>query len=93
MVQQKECERGKLEFIVEETPLGTRVTLKLSDYCPLLLGGSKPSVWRKWLYRFTQAYIHKITTVRFLAGVYQSITGKPVKKGVVTTVVRQGIRT
>ncbi|GFO57585.1 hypothetical protein GMSM_45920 [Geomonas sp. Red276] len=64
--------------------------MKLSDYCPLLLGSNKPSLWRKWLYRFTQAYIHKIVTVRFLAMVYRSTTGKGVRKGVVNIVVRQG---
>lgn len=90
LVQPKQCERGQLEFIVENAAAGTSVTLKLSDYCPLLLGGDKPSLWRKWLYRFTQAYIHKIVTVRFLAMVYRSVTGKPVRKGVVNMVVRKG---
>jgi hypothetical protein len=93
LVQQDQCERGKLEFIVEQTSAGSRLTLKLSDYCPLLLGSTQPSLWRKWLYRFTQAYIHKIVTVRFLSMVYRRITGKGVRKGVVNMVVRQGIAT
>ncbi len=78
LVDKQECARGQLEFIVEETAAGSRLTLKLADYCPLLLGSRQPSLWRKWLYRFTQAYIHKIITVNFLAMVYPSITGKPV---------------
>lgn len=93
LVQQKQCDRGQLEFIIEKTAAGTSVTLKLSDYCPLLLGGDQPSLLRKWLYRFTQAYIHKIVTVRFLAMVYRSVTGKPVRKGLVNIVVRKGIAT
>ena len=93
LVQQKQCDRGQLEFIVEGTSAGSRLTLKLSDYCPLLLGGNKPSLWRKWLYRFTQAYIHKVVIVRFLAMIYRNITGRPVKKGVVNIVVRQGTAT
>jgi len=93
LVQQKQCDRGQLEFIVEKTSAGSRVTLKVSDYCPLLLGSNNPSLWRKWLYRFTQACLHKIVTVRFLAMVYWRVTGKPVKKGVVKIVVRQGTAT
>lgn len=93
LVQQKQCDRGQLEFMIDKTSGGSRLTLKLSDYCPLLLGGNKPSLWRKWLYRFTQAFIHKIVIVRFLAMVYRSVTGKPVRKGVVNIVVRRGIAT
>jgi len=90
LVDKQECDRGQLEFIVEKTAAGSRLTLKLSEYCPLLLGGGQPSLWRKWLYRFTQAYIHKIVTVNFLAMVYHSITGKTVGRGVVNIVVRNG---
>ncbi len=93
LVDKQECDRGQLEFIVEEIAAGSRLTLKLADYCPLLLGSKHPSLWRKWLYRFTQAYIHKVVTVNFLAMVYRSITGKPVRRGVVTIVVRKGITT
>ncbi len=90
LVDKQECDRGQLEFIVEETAAGSRLTLKLADYCPLLLGSRQPSVWRKWLYRFTQAYIHKMVTVNFLAMVYRSITGKPIRRGVINIVVRKG---
>lgn len=90
LVQQQECDRGQLEFIVEETAAGSRLILKLADYCPLLLGSRQPSLWRKWLYRFTQAYIHKVVTVNFLAMVYRSVTGKSVSRGVVNIVVRKG---
>ncbi len=90
LVDKQECDRGQLEFIVEETAAGSRLTLKLADYCPLLLGSRQPSLWRKWLYRFTQAYIHKIVTVNFLAMVYHNITGKSVRRGVVNIIVRKG---
>ena len=90
LVDKQECDRGQLEFIVEETAAGSRLTLKLADYCPLLLGSSPPSLWRKRLYRFTQAYMHRIVTVNFLAAVYRSITGKSVRRGVVNIVVRKG---
>ena len=93
LVDRQECDRGQLEFIVEETTAGSRLTLKLADYCPLLLGSREPSRWRKWLYRFTQAYIHKVVTINFLARVYRSITGKPVRRGVVTIAVRKGVAT
>lgn len=90
LVDKQECDRGQLDLMVDETAAGTRLTLKLADYCPLLLGSRQPSLWRKWLYRFTQAYIHKIVTVNFLATVYRSLTGKSVRRGVVNIVVRKG---
>jgi len=90
LVQPKECDRGQLDFMIETVADGTRATLKLSDFCPLLLGSSQPSIWRRWLYRLTQAYLHKIVTVRFLAMVYQKITGKRLTKDLVRIAVRQG---
>jgi len=90
LVQPKECDRGQLDFMVEAVESGTRATLKLSDYCPLLLGSSQPSIWRKWLYRLTQAYLHKIVTVRFLALVYKKITGKRLTKDLIKIAVRDG---
>ena len=93
LVQPKECDRGQLDFMVEAVADGTRATLKLSDYCPLILGSSQPSIWRRWLYRLTQAYLHKIVTVRFLAMVYQKITGERLTKDLVRIAVRQGKNT
>jgi hypothetical protein len=90
LVQPEECDRGQIDFMVESAADGIRATLKLSDYCPLILGSSQPSLWRKWLYRLTQAYLHKIVTIRFLAMVYREITGKKLAKDVVRIAVRQG---
>lgn len=93
LVQPKECNRGQFDFMIEAVDSGSRVTVKLSDFCPLILGSSRPSLWRKWLYRLTQAYIHKIVTIRFLAMVYRKITGEKVQMGVVRLFVRKGINT
>jgi len=90
LVQPEECDRGQLDFMVEAVADGTRATLKLSDYCPLILGSSQPSIWRRWLYRLTQAYLHKMVTVRFLAIVYKKITGTQLTKDLVRIAVRQG---
>ena len=90
LVQPEECDRGQLDFIIEAVASGTRATLKLSDYCPLILGSSQPSIARRWLYRLTQAYLHKIVTVRFLAMVYRKITGKRLTKNAIRIAVRQG---
>lgn len=90
LVQPQECDRGQLDFLIENVVDGTRLTLQLSDYCPLLLGGSRPSAWRKWLYRLTQACIHKIVTVRFLAMVYRQLTGQKTKTRVVQVAHRTG---
>jgi len=93
LVQPKECDRGQLDFIVEEVAAGVRITLQLSDYCPLLLGSNRPSLWRKWLYRLTQAYIHKIVTIRFLAMIYRQLTGSRPKSRVVKVALRKGEET
>jgi hypothetical protein len=90
LVQPKECDRGQLEFIVEKRSAGSRLTLQLADYCPLLLGSSNPSLLRKWLYRLTQAYIHKVITVRFLRLVYRQLTGRKPPEKTVMIVVRKG---
>lgn len=90
LVQPLECDKGQLDFIVEPVDSGSRVTLKLADFCPLILGSRQPSLWRKWLYRLTQAYLHKVVTIRFLAGVYRKITGEKVARGAVRIEVRKG---
>jgi hypothetical protein len=77
LVQPEECDRGMLDFMVERDPSGHTLSLRLSDYCPLLLGSPAPSFWRKWLYRMTQAYIHRVVTIRFLASMVRDIDGLP----------------
>lgn len=93
LVQPQECDRGQLDFIIETVSAGTRVILKLSDYCPLLLGNNRPSFWRKLLYRLTQAYIHKIVTIGFVAMTYKKITGRRPSRKVVSVAVRHGKNT
>lgn len=93
LVQPGECDRGQLEFIVERVADGTRITLQLSDFCPLLLGSSRPSPWRKGLYRLTQAYIHKVVTIRFLAMIYRKLSGVKPKTRVVKVALRTGEET
>ncbi len=66
LVQRNECGKGKFSFIIEAVEEGVQVTIEVCDYCPLLLDGRKPSEIRTWLYRCTQALIHKIITTRFL---------------------------
>ncbi|RNC72182.1 MAG: hypothetical protein ED859_02260 [Desulfuromonadales bacterium] len=90
LVQPDQCHRGELAFLVEDTGYGARLTLRLADFCPLILGSSRPSRPRKWLYRFTQAYIHKVVTVRFLARVYRELAGGAACVRVVKATVRRG---
>jgi len=76
LVQRDQCDRGELAFRCEQLPDGQiRVTLRLSDYCPLLLGSQRPSVVRRWLYRLTQATLHRLVTIRFLALLYRELGG------------------
>lgn len=93
LVQPKECDRGRLDFMIEPVVNGCRVTLRLSDYCPLILGSRRPAQWRRWLYRFTQAYLHKFITVRFLGGLYEKLSGQRLQKGVLRIAVRKGVDT
>lgn len=69
------CGPGELTFGCEGVPGGTQVLLRLADYCPLLLGPS-PGRPRKWFYRFTQAAIHRLVTVRFLVRLQREVAGK-----------------
>lgn len=90
LVQADQCDRGDLSFLVEEVDGGVRLTLRLADFCPLLLGSPSPSRVRKLVYRFTQAYIHKVVTVRFLARIYRELTGGAACVKVVPVRVREG---
>lgn len=93
LVQPKECDRGRLDFLIEPVVNGCRVALRMSDYCPLILGSRQPAQWRKWLYRFTQAYLHKVIAVGFLEGLHEKSGGQRLKKGVVRIAVRKGVDT
>ena len=73
LVQRNECGKGMLAFLLEVVEEGAQVTVQVSDYCPLLLGGRKPSMMRQWIYRCTQAFVHKMITVRFLGHLYREL--------------------
>lgn len=73
LVQRNECGRGMLSFIIEDQADGLLVAVEVCDYCPLLLGGEKSSKLLKWLYRCSQALIHKIITYRFLCHLLRKI--------------------
>ncbi len=81
---------GKFSFMAETISGGVRVTLQLSDYFPRLLGSRTPSLPRKWLYRLTQALIHRIVTVRFLARLYRELEGEKVRFRTVKVYVQSG---
>lgn len=90
LVQPSHCDRGQLCFATEATATGVKVTLELSDYCPLLLGSPRPSRLRKLLYRFTQAYLHRVVAVRFLAILWRELAGAEGTIRVVRVRVRDG---
>lgn len=94
LVQRDQCDRGELAFSCETRPDNLiRVTLRLSDYCPLLLGSPRPSVVRRWLYRMTQATLHRLVTVRFLARLYRELGGTAQRVQTVRVQVQQGRNT
>lgn len=90
LVQSDQCERGELSFSCELLPAGLQVALQLADYCPLLLGSRSPAWWRKFLYRYTQAAIHKLVTVRFLADCYRELVDPAACLSVSRVMVREG---
>jgi len=90
LVQKHHCDRGELRFMAERETSGIRVTLQLSDYCPLILGSPSPSKIRYWLYRLTQALIHRLVTVRFLVLLYREYAGYSACVKVVTEKGREG---
>ena len=90
LVQKHHCDRGELRFMAEHETFGTRITLQLSDYCPLILGSSNPSLIRYWLYRLTQALIHRLVTVRFLVLLYREHAGYSAHVNVVNEKVQEG---
>jgi hypothetical protein len=90
LVQRHQCDRGELRFTVEAVSDGTRVTVQLSDYCPLILGGPYPSKGRYWLYRLTQSAIHRLVTVRFLVLLYRDLVGYSACVKVVAGQLREG---
>jgi hypothetical protein len=90
LVQPHQCDRGELRFSVKPTPEGIKVSLQLSDYCPLILGSSEPSFLRRSLYRLTQAAIHRLVTIRFLMILYRERAGSSAPVQVVNVNVRAG---
>jgi hypothetical protein len=75
LVQRDSCSRGQLRFSIISAPEQMRIEIRLSDYCPLFLGFHPSTRLRKWLYHITQASIHKLVTIRFLASLCSDLTG------------------
>ena len=51
LVQPGQSNRSEFRLGLEPVPGGVRVSLRLSEFCPLLLGGTPPSTFLYWLYR------------------------------------------
>ena len=90
LVQPRQCNRGELRFEVEKVENGIKVSLQLSEFCPLILGNSKPSFIRRGLYRITQAAIHRLVTIRFLVLLYRDLAGTTAPVQVINVKVRGG---
>jgi hypothetical protein len=90
LVQPRQCDRGEFRFALEPVPDGVRVSLRLSEFCPLILGSRSPSHVRFWLYRLTQAAIHRLVTVRFLVLLYRELAGPAASVRVVNISVCDG---
>jgi hypothetical protein len=90
LVQPRRCDRGELRCGIEPLPGSVRISLQLSDFCPLILGGRSPSQVRFWFYRATQAAIHRLVTLRFLSLLCHELAGPSAGVRVVKVAVRDG---
>lgn len=90
LVQPRQRNRGELRFGVEHQSDGMRVSPQLTDFCPLILGNPSPSVIRFWLYRLTQATLHRLV-VRFLSLLYHELVGPSAGVRIKKVAVRAGI--
>lgn len=90
LVQPGRRDCGELRFCIDDEPAGIRASLELSGYYPLILGSPRPSTLRCLLYRLSQAAIHRLVTVRFLARLHRELTGSTAPVRVVEVRVRDG---
>ena len=90
LVQPLRRNYGQMSFSVEPALCSFKVSLQLSNYYPLLLGSPKPSPGHYWLYRLTQALIHRRVTIRFLERLHRHPAGFCARTQVVETSERQG---
>lgn len=90
LVQPRQCDRGELRFGIERRLENVRISLQLSEFCPLILGSNSPSLIRFWLYRITQAAIHRLVTVRFLSLLYRELVGLSARARIINVSVRSG---
>jgi len=90
LVQPGQRDRSEYRFGLEPLPEGVRVSLRLSEFRPLILGSRPPSRVRFWLYRLTQAAIHRLVTVRFLILLYRELTGSLAKVRIINISVCEG---
>jgi len=89
-VQRNRCDRGTFSFLTEKTENKIRVTVLLDNYHPRLLGSASPGRLRKYLYHYTQAHVHKLVTINFLAFLFRELEGKGSRCTVVAAAVRSG---
>ncbi|WP_239027932.1 hypothetical protein [Geomonas subterranea] len=90
LVQPGECDSGMFSLLSAAGADRVRVTVQLSDYCPLLLGSRNPSRLRKLCYGMTQSFFHKVVTFRYLASLFREICGVRARVTVKNVVVREG---
>lgn len=90
LVERHKKQQGEFRFTVRKQADGVFTSLQLSEYCPLILGSAKPSIFRRTLYRFTQAAIHRFVTVNFFAILYKELTGEKSDVDLINVQIRDG---
>lgn len=90
LVQPGHCDRGEFRLGLETVPEGVCVSLRLSEFCPSILGSPPPSRLRFRFYSLTQAAIHRLVTLRFLTLLYRELAGFSATVRVVDVSVCEG---
>jgi hypothetical protein len=90
LVQRYAPEAGELYFGVERKPESLRITLRLSDFRPAILGRMPPSPLRFQFYHLTQAAIHRWLTINFLSRLANELAGSAGGTRIVKVAVRSG---
>lgn len=90
LVQSGKCDSGEFRFDITPAAGGVLASLKLSGYFPVILGAAPPSWLRFWLYRLTQAAVHRLITIHFLARLHKYLTGSKAAVRVVNISICDG---
>jgi len=91
VLMQGPCASGVFSLVTEEVGENIRVTVQLDRFRPALMGcDTPPTAPRRFLYRLTQASVHKRATIAFLMRFYREFSGVKARSEVKEVRLREG---